>query len=424
MPNLLIANGRVVDPSQGLDRVTNVLIENGCIAALDVGAMEGVPTVNAAGMCVLPGLVDTNTQLREPGFEEDETIESGAKAALAGGYTSIACIPETDPPIDTEAGVQFIQQRAAKLKLANVFVLACVSKNREGTQLAEIGSLVSAGAVGFSDATRPIHNAELLRRALEYCRMFDKPILNHPEVLELSRGGVMHEGRTSLVLGLSGMPLEAEDVMTSRDIRLCESTNGRLHLLNVSSSHSIDLVRRAKSRNARISAGVAISNLCFADETLRSFNPNYKVNPPLRSHDHIEQCIAGLVDGTIDVICSGHAPRASEKKIKELDQSPFGVTSLELVLSMAHTWLVCPGKMDWLTLVSKLSTNPAKILTIDRGTLKVGAAADVTIFDPNEAWIVAPHEFASKSTNSPLLGEELKGRVVRTIVAGETRFSR
>src|SRR6478672_774488 len=217
MPQLLITNGRVIDPSQGLDRVTNLWIDGGRIAAFDAAPRDDVPSIDAAGKIVAPGLVDLNTQLREPGFEEDETIESGTRAALAGGFTSIACIPETDPPIDTQASVEFIHQKASRAKNCHVYVLACVSKNHEGNELAEIGSLVEAGAVGFTDATKPIWNSELLRRALEYSLMFNKPILNHCEVPELSRGGVMHEGRTSLVLGLSGMPSDAEDVMTSRD---------------------------------------------------------------------------------------------------------------------------------------------------------------------------------------------------------------
>ena len=290
--------------------------------------------IDAAGKIVAPGLIDMHVQLREPGCEEDETIETGTAAALAGGFTSIACMPETEPPIDTQAGVEFVRQQAARADNCNVFVVACVSKNREGKELAEIGPLVEAGAVAFSDGMRPVHNAELLRRALEYCLMFDKPILNHPEVRELTHGGVMHEGRVSLVLGLAGMPAAAEDVMTSRDIRLAEATGGRLHLLNVSTRRSVDLIRRGKQRRVRSRRGVAAINFTLTDESLRSFDSNYKMNPPLRSHEHVEACIAGLEDGTIDVISSGHAPRAVEKKMRELDLAPFGMVGLETTLAL------------------------------------------------------------------------------------------
>ena len=256
MPSLLIKNGRVIDPSQQLDRVTNLLIEGGRIAAIDAAEHGVDQVIDAAGKIVAPGLVDMHTELREPGREEDETIESGTAAALAGGFTSVACIPNTDPPIDTQAGVEFVRQKAARARNCHVFVLACVSKNREGQELAEIGSLVESGAVGFTDADRPIHNTELMRRALEYCLMFDVPILNHPEVLELSHDGIMHEGLTSMVLGLPGMPSDAEDVMTARDLRLAEYTGGRLHLMNISSAGSVELIRRFKSRGIGITAEI------------------------------------------------------------------------------------------------------------------------------------------------------------------------
>jgi len=425
VPSLLITNGRVIDPSQGIDRVMNVLIEDGRIAAYDVGQelsakVPDLQLLDAAGKIVAPGLVDLNTQLREPGFEEDETIESGTRAALAGGFTSIACIPETDPPIDSQASVEFIHQKAVRAKNCHVYVLGCVSKNREGNELAEIGSLVEAGAVGFTDATKPIWNSELLRRALEYSLMFNKPILNHCEVPELSRGGVMHEGRTSLVLGLSGMPSDAEDVMTSRDIRICESTGGRMHLVNVSCSISIDLLRRAKQRGVRITAGISPWNFAFTDEHMRSFDPAWKLNPPLRATGHLDACLAGLADGTIDVISSGHAPRASEKKLQELDLAPFGMVSLQTTLAMVITWLIGPGKLDWPAAIAKLATNPAKILGIPKGTLAIGADADVVVIDPQARWTVDRKQFV-RASNTPLLGRELTGRVTNVVVCGEQK---
>lgn len=419
MSQLLITSGRVIDPSQGLDRVMNLLIEGGRIAAYDT-APDGIETIDAAGLIVAPGLVDLNTQLREPGFEEDETIQSGTRAALAGGFTTIACIPETDPPVDSQAGVEFIRQKAARAKNCNVYVLGCVSKNREGNELAEIGSLVEAGAIGFTDAMRPIWNSELLRRALEYTLMFDKPILNHCEVPELSRDGVMHEGRTSLVLGLAGMPSDAEDVMTGRDIRLCESTGGRMHLIDISCSISIDLLRRAKQRGVRITAGISPWNFAFTEDQLRSFDTAWKLNPPLRAAGHLEACLAGLVDGTIDVISSGHAPRASEKKMQDFDLAPFGMVSLQTTLAMVATYLVAPGKLDWPAAIAKLSTNPARIIGIPKGTLQVGAHADVVLIDPQARWTVERRQFP-KSSNTPLLGKELVGKVVQVIVGGEVK---
>lgn len=422
MPRLLITSGRVIDPSQNLDRVTNLLIEHGKIAAYDVLPRGDEQIIDASGKIVAPGLVDIHTELREPGCEEDETIETGTAAAIAGGYTSIACMPETEPPIDTPAAVEFVRQKAARAKNCNVFVIACISKDREGKELAEIGSLVEAGAVGFSDGSRPVQNAELLRRALEYCLMFDKPILNHPEVLELARGGVMHEGRTSLVLGLAGLPAEAEDVMTSRDIRLAESTGGRLHLSNISTTGSVDILRRVRQRGVNLTCSIAAANFALLDESLREFDAHCKLSPPLRSRGHLESCLAGLKDGTIDVIASGHTPRASEKKMQDIDLAPFGMVSLETTLSLVITHLIRPGHLDWPSALAKLSTNPARTLSLLKGILTIGSDADVIIIDPAALWTVVPKQFKSKSTNTPLAGKELFGRVERVIVGGEVRM--
>lgn len=428
MPRLLIEQGRIIDPSQSLDRVANLLVEGGRIAAMDVpefpgGRRSDDETLDARGKIVVPGLIDLNAQLREPGFEEDETIETGAAAALAGGFTSIACLADTDPPIDSPAGVRFVQRQAERAKQSQVHVLACVSKGREGKELAEIGSLVEAGAVGFSDAPRPVHNTELLRRALEYCLMFDKPIFSHAEVLELSQGGVMHEGLVSLVLGLGGMPAEAEDVMLGRDLRLAEATGGRLHLLNVSTQGGVDLIRRAKSRGVAVTAGVSIANLTLTDENLRTFDANCKVNPPLRSREDVEACIGGLRDGTLDVISSGHAPRAAEKKMREIDHAPFGMAALETLLGQLITELIGPGRLDWPTAVACLTSRPARVLGLERGTLLPGTAADITIIDPDVRWNVGSEAFLSKASNTPLLGAQLTGRAAAAIVGGEVRFA-
>lgn len=419
---ILITNGRVICPATNTDRVTNLLVEEGKVAALDVSPRGDEQVVDATDCIVAPGLVDMHVQLREPGCEEDETIETGTAAALAGGFTSIACIPNTEPPLDTQAGVEFVQHKAMRADNCNVYVLACVSKDRAGKELAEIGSLVEGGAVGFTDAGRPIHNSELLRRALEYCLMFDKPILNHPENLELSQGGIMHEGRTSLVLGLPGLPVEAEDVMTSRDLRLAESTGGRLHLMNISSGGSVELIRRAKARGVRITAEVCAPHFSLTDDKLRSFDANYKVNPPLRSEEHVRACIDGLADGTIDIIASGHAPRASEKKMQELDAAPFGMINLETTLALVISRLIAPAHLKWSDALAKLTINPARALGLKKGTLAVGADADITVIDPNLRWIVDPTRFKSKSTNTPFAGVELQGKAVHVILGGELKY--
>ncbi len=422
MPSILIQNGRVIDPSQGMDRVTNLLVADGRIAAYDAAPTGQETLIEAAGRIVAPGLIDMHVHLREPGFEEDETIESGTAAALAGGFASVACIPNTDPPIDTQGAVEFIRDRAARADHCNVFVIACASKNREGKELAEIGQLVEAGAVAFSDDGAPVYDAELMRRAFEYCLMFDKPVLNHAEIRELTQHGVMHEGLTSLILGLSAIPAAAEDVMTSRDIALAEATGGRLHIMHVSTSNSIDALRRAKSRKVRVTAEATPHHFTLTDESLRTFDSNFKMSPPLRGREHVEAVIAGLADGTIDVIASDHAPHAREKKMQELDQAPFGIVGLETSLGLVITRLIEPGHLDWPAAIGKMSLNPARILGIPKGTLQIGADADITVIDPKARWTVDPAKFRSKSTNTPFAGMELTGRAEVVIVGGRVKF--
>ncbi len=418
---ILLEGGRVIDPSQSLDRTTNVLIENGRIAAYDAVATGAEEVIDAAGKIVAPGLIDMHVHLREPGGEEDETILTGTTAAVAGGFTSIACIPNTEPPIDTQASVEFIQHQAARADQCNVFVVACVSKNREGKELAEIGQLVQAGAVAFSDDGSPVYDAELMRRAIEYCQMFDKPILNHAEVRELTQNGVMHEGLVSLILGLGGMPAVAEDVMTGRDIALAEATGGRIHMMHVSSSGSIELIRRAKGRGVRVTTEVCPHPFTLTDESLRSFDSNFKMSPPLRGQKHVDACIAALADDTIDVICTDHAPHAREKKMRELDQAPFGIVGLETALGLVITRLVELGDLDWSAAIANMTINPARILGIDKGTLALGADADVTVIDPDVLWSVDPASFRSKSANTPFAGWKLRGRADTVIVSGRVK---
>ncbi len=425
MGTLAIRGGRVIDPSQGIDVVADLFLRDGVVAGVGpqaAGKGRADDSIDATGMIVAPGLVDMHVHLREPGREEDETIETGTASAVAGGFTSVACIPNTEPPIDTQGIVEFIHQKAARADACNVFVVGCVSRNREGKELADIGQLVEAGAVAFTDDGAPVYDAELMRRALEYCRMFDKPILAHEEVLELSRGGVMHEGLVSLVLGLGGMPAAAEDVMIGRDVALAEVTGGRLHVMHLSTAGGVELVRAAKARGIRVTAEACPHHFTLTDECLRSFDSNFKMSPPLRTAADVEAILGGIVDGTIDCIATDHAPHALEKKMLELDRAPFGIVGLETALGVSATRLVASGRIGWPRLIEAMSTLPARILGIERGTLSPGAVADVTLIDPAMEWQVDAASFRSKSANTPFDRWTLRGRAVATIVGGRVKY--
>jgi dihydroorotase len=423
--HLLIEQGRLIDPSQGIDRLARLLIVDGKVAALDPSDGDlppQCPRLDAGHKIVAPGLVDLGAELREPGGEEDETIQSGSDAALAGGFTSVLCSASTKPVIDSPGAVEFVRQKAAKANGARIHVIGCLSKGRSAEQMAELGLLAEAGAVAFSDAPRPMPNDALLKRALEYCRMFDLPIFDRPEVPELSENGVMHDGQVSLVLGLKGLPTEAEDLAVARDVRLAEATSGRLHVGPVSTMGAVDMIRRVKSRGIQVTASVCPHNLCLTDNELRSFDAKFKVHPPLRSPRHIEILQHAVADGTIDAIQSGHMPRSREKKMNDLDLSPFGAATLETTLSTVVKYLVADGTMDWSTAIDRLSTAPARIAGIDAGSLAVGAAADVTLIDPDAEWVVDVTRFLSPCVSNPLDGHALKGRVTHTLVAGIVKF--
>ncbi len=422
MSGLTLVGGRVIDPSQQMDRVTNVRIEDGRIASFDDPSRGDDAVIDCTGKIVSPGLIDMHVHLREPGREEDETIATGTAAAVAGGFTAVAVMPNTEPPIDTQATVEFIRQQAVKADNCHVYVIACVSKNREGKELAELGQLVQSGVIGFSDDGAPVYNAELMRRAFEYSKMFGRPIMNHEEVKELTVGGVMHEGKVSMILGLPGMPAAAEDVMVGRDIILSELTGGHIHVLHVSTAGSIELIRRAKRRNVKVTTEVCTHHFTLSDECLRTFDSNYKMSPPLRSQQDVEACIAGLKDGTIDCICTDHAPHAAEKKMQELDLAPFGITGLETALGLVVTQLIEKGHLTWPQAIEKLTINPARIMGVNKGTLRVGAAADVTVIDPTTPYQLSAADMRSKSKNTPFIGWTLRGRATHTIVDGRVRY--
>ena len=427
----LIEHGRIVDPAGGVDRVGRLLIDGGVIAAIDPrddDVPADVTRFDARGQIVAPGLVDLGTELREPGFEEDETIATASAAAVAGGYTSLVCSANTDPCIDTPGAVEFVRQKAARTADVRVHVAACVSKDRAGDQMAELSLLADAGAVAFSDAPRPITNDALMKRALEYCLMLDRVILHRPGIPELSAGGVMHAGRVSLTLGLRGIPTEAEDLAVARDTRMAEGTGGRLHVGPVSTMGAIDLITRVKSRGVAITASVAPHNLAMTDEELRTFESRYKVHPPLRSSRHVEAIRGALAEGIIDVVQSGHMPRSREKKMDDLDLAPFGGSSLETALATTVTFWG-GGRPDWPAVIDRMSTAPARVIGLDSrtladgtplgaGTLNPGTAADVIVVDPDASGEVDPADSRSRCDSTPLAGRTLRSAVIATWVGG------
>ena len=367
-------------------------------------------------------MVDLGAELREPGHEEDETIETGSNAALAGGFTSVLCTSSTSPVIDSPGAVEFVRQKAAKARAARIHVIGCLSKGGDAEQMAELGLLAEAGAVAFSDSPRPMPNDALLKRALEYCRMFNLPIFDRPEVPELAENGVMHDGQVSLVLGLKGLPTEAEDLAVARDVRLAEATSGRLHVGPVSTMGAVDMIRRVKARGIQVTASVCPHNLFLNDQQLRSYDSRFKVHPPLRSPRHVETLCHAVQDGTIDAIQSGHMPRSREKKMSDLDEAPFGATCLEITLSTIITHLIDNGLLDWKSAIDRLSTTPAKIAGIEGGSLAPGVPADIIIIDPQAVWTVDSTQLRSRCKSSPIEGHQVKGIVTHAIVGGEIRF--
>jgi dihydroorotase len=420
---LLIRNGRVVDPSQGLDQGLDLLIENGAVAALGerLDPPNKTKVLDAAGLVVAPGFIDLHAHLREPGFEYKETIESGCRAAVAGGFTAVCCMADTDPVNDDPAVTSFVLKRAEQVGLARVHPIGAVSVGLEGEEMAEIGEMVGAGAVAISDDRRPVANAQLFRRALEYARSFNVPIAAHEEDLDLSDGGSMNEGAVSTRIGLRGMPTSSEEVMVARDVLLAELTGGRLHLCHVSTSTALDLVRTAKQRGLAVTCEVAAHQFVLTDEDVAgaNYDPNWKTNPPLRSAAEVESVLQAIYDGTVDAIVSDHEPHHADEKELDFADAPFGIVGLETAVPLALDRLVHGRVIGLMQLVRLMSTRPAEIFGLPGGSLREGAPADVTVLDLRALRTVDPSTFQSRSSNTPFAGMRLKGWPAATIVGGE-----
>lgn len=428
MTRLLIQNGYVIDPSLDMNAGRNLLLEDGRV----VGLMsygdpipDNVEIFDATGLIVAPGFIDMHVHLREPGHEYKETIASGAAAGVAGGFTTICAMPNTDPINDSAAVTRFVIEKAQRAGLANVFPIGAITKHSDGSELAEMGEMKEAGIVAVSDDGRPVPSAGMMRRAMEYARGFDLPVIDHCEDKSLARGGVMHEGHWSLVLGLRGMPAAAEEVDAQRDCALAELTGARVHLAHVSTRGAVDAVRRAKEKGLQVTCEVAPHHWALTDEAVAGeqgglvYDTNTKMSPPLRTLDHIEAILEGLRDGTIDAIASDHAPHHADEKALEYDQAPFGIIGLETSVGLAMDRLVSTGVISLERLIELCSTNPARILSLqDRGTFRAGARADVTILDPECAWTFDVARSKSRSRNTPFDGYRFNGAAIATIVGG------
>jgi dihydroorotase len=422
MSTLRIANGRVLDPGQDFDQATDLWIRGDRV--LGFGPQPGLHadrTLDATGKIVCPGLIDLHVHLREPGREEDETIATGTAAALAGGVTSVACMPNTEPALDSAETIAFVREQARRAGNANVFPTGAITHGRQGTELADFAGMAAAGAVAFTDDGTPVMNSALMRRAFEWCRDHDKTILTHSEDLELARSAVMHEGEVSRQLGLAGVPAAAEEIIVYRDIALAELTGGRLHVLHVSTAGSVELIRQARRRGVRVSGEACPHHFTLTDECLRGHDSNFKMAPPLRTAADVRAILDGLVDGTLEVISTDHAPHAAAKKRRPLPQTPNGIVGLETLLPVCVGALIETGQLTWRQLIEKLTINPARVLGIDRGTLRPGAVADVTVIDPTAEWTINPEQFRSKSRNSPFAGWKVRGRAVAVVVGGQLK---
>jgi dihydroorotase len=422
---LLIKDGRIIDPSQKLDEVGNLLIAEGKIVWRGKGEekppQKDYEVLEAKGLVVCPGLIDMHSHLREPGYEEKETIASGSRAAARGGFTTICCMPNTNPPLDKRTTIEYIKATAAAEAVIRVLAIGCITKGRKGKELAEMGELAAAGVVAFSDDGEPALNSYIMRQALDYSRAFELPVTDHCEDTILTEGGQMNEGTLAAKLGLRGLPNAAEDIIVARDLALAELTGGWIHIAHTTTVGAVELIRRAKEKGIHVTAEATPHHLTLTEERVVGYNTNAKVNPPLRTEKDIEALIEGLNDNTIDIIATDHAPHTEGDKLCEFALAPFGISGLETALGSLMK-LVHGKKLSLNTLIAKLTSEPARILRGKHGqigTLAIGAEADVTVFDPAREWVVDTREFASKGKNTPLEGETLKGRVIATVYGGK-----
>ncbi|MCH9014212.1 MAG: dihydroorotase [Gemmatimonadetes bacterium] len=420
----IFTGGRVIDPSQELDTASDLLVVDGKVAEIgkNLTAPDEAEVIDVSGLIVAPGLIDVHVHFREPGMEEAETVATGARAAVAGGFTGVCVMPNTDPVTDNQAAVGFIVKQGGDANAARVYPIAAITLQQLGERLSEFGELVAAGAVAVSDDGRPVVSSHMMRTALEYAQTFGIPIVDHCEDPSLAAGGVMHEGLVSSRLGLKGIPSAAEEIMVARDALLAELTEGRVHICHVSTEGSVEIIRQAKSRGARITAEATPHHFTLTDMACEQYDTNTKMNPPLREDHDVAAVIEGLKDGTLDVIATDHAPHHYEAKERDFDDAPFGVVGLETALGVGISELVDTKQLSLYDLIHCMSTKPARIFDLPGGGLSGGSPADLVVFDPTRLWIVDEAKFLSKSRNTPFSGRELSGAVVRTVVAGMTVF--
>ncbi|TWT46306.1 Dihydroorotase [Phycisphaerae bacterium RAS1] len=421
--SLLIKNGRLVDPSQAIDETAALLIEDGKVAAIGKQARASADEfLDAGGLIVCPGLIDMHVHLREPGGEENETIESGTAAAAAGGFTAVACMPNTEPALDSDATIEYVLRQAARLGSCRVYPIGAITKGRAGKELAEIGLMLRAGAVAFSDDGVGVADAGTALRAMRYMRMFDALFIEHCEDKSLAGGGCMNAGVVATRLGMPGIPAIAEEMMIQRDLLLARQAGVRYHVAHISTAGAVELVRRAKTEaGMKVTTEVCPHHVLLTDESCSSFDTNFKMNPPLRTQKDVDACIAGVRDGTIDCLVTDHAPHGQHSKEHEFQDAPFGIVGLETALGLFIKAFIDTNVLDWPRLIRAMSTRPAEILRVPGGTLKVGAAADVTLIDPAAEWTVDPGQFKSKCSNTPFGGWRLRGKAAGTVVGGASR---
>src|SRR6185436_4578646 len=418
--NLLISNARVVDPSQDLDDQLDLLIEDGTIAKIDRKIKANVETFDATGFVATPGFIDLHTHLREPGQEHKETIATGTRAAVAGGYTAVCAMANTVPPNDERAVTEMVLAEAARNGWCRVYPIGAVSKGLKGEEMAELADLRAAGCVAASDDGKPVWNAQLMRRALEYCSMLGMPVIAHEEDANLNEGGVMHEGYFSTLLGMRGIPAASEETLVARDVILARLTNAHVHIAHLSTAGAVDAVRRARANGVKVTCEVTPHHIALGDEAVQSFSTNLKMNPPLRSEIHRKALLEGIADGTVDAIATDHAPHHFDEKNVEFDLAPFGVIGLETAFAVCYTHLVRAKVIRLPRLIELLSCGPARAFNLPGGSLRPGSLGDVTLLDV-DAKVEVPRESYSKASNSPFSGQTLHGRVVATIVAGQVK---